>query len=410
MNQRPSLTSRPRPRRALFLAALVAAGTAAPFPASPITTATAHAAAAQPTSIRVRAEARPDPAAALHLADVADLSGPEAQRLGATLLREAPATTKPESPATNPAPARAPVSLAEVRAALTKAGANFGKLSLSGSVCVLLDPAPTPILAPAPPAQPDPATLTSTPGTIAALIPNRVADALGVPTDDAKVTLAVVSSTDRAFLATTPDPTDRVEIRPGASASGGRTPVTITVYPATGPARSRTITADVLVRRAGASAIATIDRDQVIAPGDLQTTIAWLSPGGPTPLDQAAVVGQRARRRIEAGRTLTKDDLQPEIFVRKGDPVEVRCISATVVVRVRATALADAREGDTLLLQLDNAKGREPFTAKVDGRGTAVIDLATAPLSAPASTTPKSPPRADRRPNTKSPSQDRRSR
>jgi flagella basal body P-ring formation protein FlgA len=95
------------------------------------------------------------------------------------------------------------------------------------------------------------------------------------------------------------------------------------------------------------------------------------------PLGTADVVGQAARRRIEAGRLIVSDDVRPALSIQRGEDVVVHTLSGSMVLKSRARAMGTAREGELVELRREGSK--KTFFARAGGKGVAVIDLQSPP-------------------------------
>ena len=67
-----------------------------------------------------------------------------------------------------------------------------------------------------------------------------------------------------------------------------------------------------------------------------------------------------------------ESDVEPPVLVKRGERISVHCLSGGVVVRIKARALADAREGELVECRADG--GEQVISARVTGRAVAVID------------------------------------
>jgi len=86
----------------------------------------------------------------------------------------------------------------------------------------------------------------------------------------------------------------------------------------------------------------------------------------------ADVVGKSARRPLSAGRVVREDYLQRTPMVKRGQLLDVRVRSASIVVRTKATAVSDGFMGGTV--KAKTAGGRE-ISGEVSGPGQMVINL-----------------------------------
>ena len=80
--------------------------------------------------------------------------------------------------------------------------------------------------------------------------------------------------------------------------------------------------------------------------------VVWGAPRGPA----ADPVGLVAERLVSAGEPLVHPSVRPPLLVSGGDEVEALFEQPGVVMRVRAEALASAREGDRIFVRLASGK------------------------------------------------------
>jgi len=319
------------------------------------------------TSITLRRAAQVAPDRAIRLDDVAVITGSQAEELAP--LEIAPAGTNT-------------VELAAVRSALDKAGVNWARLTLQGRTCLLADGPPDlpHSQASRKSAQLEAASIDSaeaSPGTHAGLITARLAELFGVESGDLRLKFTNLNPAQRAFLSATPDPAARIRIQPQAAGSSPRVPVEIEIYQGDRLLQRHRLTAEVLVRREGVAAGAQIDRDRPIAASELRDDAQWLAPSADAPITRAQAEWMIAKRRIEPGTMITKDDVQSPIVIKRGDQVLVQCLSGGVAVKAKARALDNARDGEPVRLQVEGSK--RAFKARASGRGTAVVDLPDSP-------------------------------
>ncbi len=319
------------------------------------------------TSIALRHSATVEPGRAVRLNEVATLRGPDADRLGAAVVLDAP-TGAPGSAAGQT------IDLATVRTVLDRAKVNWGRVALSGSRCTL--DRGTPDIQAAPVAthkasiafeQAD----TIPPGTFKAVIATRLAGLYSVAPDSLRLAFRSTDD-DRVFLAGTVPAGQRVEVTPGASSASGRLSVRVDVYTASSLVWSRSITVDALVRRVAALTSSPVDRGTALDVGAFTTEERWLSPSADVPLREEDLVGQTVRKRLEPGKPISRDDVRPPTVVNRGDVVWVHVLSGTVSMKAKARALDSAVDGDEVPLQLDGSK--KVFKARMSGRGTAVLE------------------------------------
>lgn len=327
------------------------------------------------TTVALRTSARlADGAQEVRLSDIADLSGPEADALGAVVVVPAPETGRD---------GWLTVRISDVRAALGRvADINWGKVSLRGGDCTLRvrDPvAPaartsTPVDRKGPDSKPQPVDMGG-PATIRTTLAARLASAYGVtidrlrlgfePADDAVLDSLIAGRT--------------IDIDPGASPGSARVPVTVGVYDGDRLVLSQTVQVDVRVNRPTVLAAATVERGRVIDADDVSVVEQWTSPSLTPAPSRDEVVGSVAQNRLAAGQPIGSDDVAPPVACKRGDMVFVHCLSGSVIVKMKARALAQARDGECVQLKVEGSD--EPFTARMCGKGRAV--LVATPAAAP---------------------------
>jgi flagella basal body P-ring formation protein FlgA len=119
-------------------------------------------------------------------------------------------------------------------------------------------------------------------------------------------------------------------------------------------------------------AAAEIQRGQILQPLDIKTENRLLSsmPKGVTPVPRD-VSQFTARRAIRAGETITEEDLEPRILVRRRQLVSVTARAGGLDIQTQARAETDAAEGD--IITCTNISSKEAFQGIVLGNGTVYI-------------------------------------
>ncbi|TVQ59734.1 MAG: flagella basal body P-ring formation protein FlgA [Phycisphaerales bacterium] len=321
--------------------------------------------------IALRQAARVAPDAPLTLGDIADLRGEEALAHAGVVLvtraRDAAARTGWYE-----------VRLDEVREALEREGVNWGRLSLTGSTCIVRVSRPPEISE----TNAAPTTVTGrdrakrTPvgvdlgdgATVRAYAQRALMRLYGVEASDLRVAF---DPSDDALLDTRVWGR-RIDVQPGGSSGSSRIMLNVWVYEGERIAASGVIRADVEVRRDVIVTTAALRRGDAIASEVLRQERLWMSPGGAafiTSLDDAA--GAHARTRVGVGTALRTDHIETPIVVRRNELVTVHCVSGGIVIRTPARAQGDARVGDVIEFRIDRT--RRPFLARVGGPGIAVM-------------------------------------
>jgi flagella basal body P-ring formation protein FlgA len=325
--------------------------------------------------IELRPRALAEPGAPVTLKQVASLTGPDALAAAGTVL--APAL---------PADGELALRIERVREQLSRAGVRWSRTSLRGGECLVRAQARiTP--APRSPAAPNPqAPVAGGPGSIRAALITRIARFTQTELDDLRLTF---DSSDETFLATA-IAGRTVEIKP--TAASDRLPLAVTIFEGEHIATARTIRVGVEVRRTVLIAAAAKKKQETLGPEDFTSDTQWLGLSAkPATAEQA--IGSALRNRLQPGELITVDDLASPIAVDKGEIVTVRCVSGGIAITTRGRAMAPARDGEMVKLQaLDSPR---TFSARMDGRGRAVLVSARerepAPRRARTLDTPEAP-------------------
>jgi flagella basal body P-ring formation protein FlgA len=314
------------------------------------------------TSIALRKDVTLSGPGPVTLGQLAEVSGPEADRLVDVVILD-----------DGPAIGEARVELAEVRAALVRERVNLGRITLSGSAATVRSSEQVPVKAvEASSDQPGLDPDRPEAGTVHAGLNARLAELFAVEPSDLRLKLPGLTAEQRALLSATSGGR-RVEVHPGASGTSGRVPLRVEIYRGDRLEQTALLTAEVQIRHRGVAPSTAVTRQQALDDAMLVDSEAWRSPADAVPLGRGAVVGQLAKRRLDAGRLITAEDLQSPVVVSRGDVVLVHCLSGGVVVKAKARALAAARDGELVRLQLEG--GGKTFQARVNGRGRAVLNL-----------------------------------
>lgn len=309
------------------------------------------------SSVRVAADAP------VTLADLAILTGPDAERLARVVIIE--------DIASEPTPGAGwlRVGVDRVRDVLGgQPGVNWGRLSLRGVACSVRSAG-----GPSEPAADADAATAGAPdarlydplghATVRRRVGQRVAEVLGVPESDLRLTF---DPGDLALLDTS-TAGRTLEIKPAGSSA--QIPLVITIYEHDRIVRTETIRVGVAVRRAVLIARTSLRRGELVEGADVSADEQWLTPGT-RPGAPERVVGSAVRSRLAAGQVVLESDVQPPVVVQKGDLVWVHCLSDSVLLKRQARAMNTARDGEAVELQSLNSKER--FTARMNGRGRAV--------------------------------------
>ncbi len=304
---------------------------------------------------------------AVTLKDVADLEGPNALALADVVIIE---------DFDERAGGRAWVQLAidDVRTALDARRVNWGRISLQGRHCTvrlagaLITQSSDDHVAPATRA-PETVDLTGN-STVRTRIVSLLLRVYDVDSENLRV---LFNEDDKSFL-DLPDAGRRIEVQPASTGSSSRFAVVVWLYAGDQLLETRTMRIDLQVRRRVFVLSSELERGDAIRESHLRSEFMWLEPTGPAPvLSQDKAINSVARRRLTSGTVLRVDHLESPVVVRRGELVTIHCISGGVVVKTRARAQDDAREGELVEMRVDGR--RKTFVARVVGAGRAIMNL-----------------------------------
>jgi len=171
---------------------------------------------------------------------------------------------------------------------------------------------------------------------------------------------------------------DPVSIDAQSAATSERQPVRVTLYRGDRIVLEKSLTVEVRVRRLVRVMTESVGRGEAVNEANSVLEERWVSPGDKVALEAGE---QIASRSLRAGQVVTDPDVDPPIIVKRGDIVWVHCLSGSVTVKAKARALGPARDGEEVLLRLEDR--RDNIRARVSGPGRAVM-LASDDAEAPA--------------------------
>lgn len=321
------------------------------------------------TSITLRGSARVAAGAPITIGDVARVQGDEAERIAGLLVASSAQALSDQA-----ADAWITIDVDAVRTALEQAAdpVNWGQLTLSGSRCAVRVGQRVRAVSEPAPQRAEPRVFAADDQSIRSLIVQRLADLYGVPVDDLRLTFSDARG-ESATLDAVIDGADRVQVDPGASGASGRVPIRISIYRGQKLVRSHDLSVQAQVQRRVTIATRGIERDEPLDASAFTIEERWISPSAAQGLDAAGAVGTIVRRRIALGAMITPADVQAPIVVRRGDEVWVHVLSRGMVIKAKARALGQARDGEMVKLQVDGSK--KAFDARMSGRGIAVMTM-----------------------------------
>jgi flagella basal body P-ring formation protein FlgA len=289
----------------------------------------------------------------LVLSTIATLEGPEAVALAGLAIER-----RGES-----------VTIEDIREAIgADPSVHWGRLTLAGSRCrvVRIEPVGPAQALDAPIAAPEPDAAASEPDVRSLVLP-RIAASLGTPIDRLHVELDRAGP-DSAILSE-PIAGRTIDIRPIGMSD--RLPISITVYEQNRLVARGVVRAQVTTLREVAAARVPIQRGEALTQDNIERQSVWLGLTARA-LTLEECLGRVARGRIGAGEHVSGQDAAPPIAIRKGDQAMIHCISGSVILKLRARAMADGAPGDTIeFTGLDGKKGRV-ILARVESPGIAI--------------------------------------
>ncbi len=312
-------------------------------------------------TVTLRRSARVETFERLRLAEVAQLEGSHAEGFAELALDVA---TRPG--------ARPVVGIDDVRRALEAAGANWGKLSLGGDECHLR--LRQPVVEgedeveqqETGPAAIDP----NGPPTLRLRVARYISEWTGLPLRD----LRLGFGRHQDELLALSEAEYRFELTPIMSPDSLRIPVVVRLWREGEPPRQETVTVDIEKRVPVVVLKRDVDRDTVLGAADVEVQVIWLSRSGAQPLASLSQVVERvATKRLGAGKILRAGDLEQPTLIKRRDKVRVYCLVGNLVLSTdTARAMEDGRLGEWI--QLQRQGGRRTFSAKVQGRGIALVE------------------------------------
>lgn len=310
------------------------------------------------SEVSLRPFARVEPGRAVTLADVAELTGPDALSLRDTVI--VTAASLADAPDTS-------ITLESVREALRSLpGVNAGKLLFSGSSCSVRASAPR---VARPESVPKVTSSSRRPvpaadgDSVRRSVTQRIAESLGVQDGDLRLTF----EERQADLLNTATAGKTVAIQ--CTGSGERMTYGVRIYEQDRLVQQSSLRIGVLVRRSVAVARNTINRGDVIAQDDFTLDEQWLAPCV-VPAEASGIPGRVAKATINPGELISEREVEANLAVRKGDLVSVDCLSGSVVVRTTAKALADGKVGE--IIGLETLQWKKQISGRVSSTGHAV--------------------------------------
>ena len=297
------------------------------------------------------------------LGQIAELSGAQAAALAGTEIT-------PDSRAAG-ADGWATIDAQAVREALRKApGINWGKLIVRGSGCAVRRAgAERPKAA----AQPAPEPPVDAGSTVRAMVEQRVRDAIGGTDDEVRLTF---EESDRALLdASVGGRTADIQL----VGTSERQTVSVKLFEGLRQVAAGSVRVGVSVKRTVAVCTGGLRRGEALTSDNFTVEERWIAPTV-RPVDASKALGRVARGRVDPGDIIQENDAESPVLVKKGDLVDVYCLSSSINLKSVARAMENGREGETIRFQTPSAK--RSFLARVDGPSRAVTGVGTLPGAA----------------------------
>lgn len=305
-------------------------------------------------SIRVRESVERASPGPITLADVAEISGEDAGKLGGIVV------------VSNAGAGESTISVETIRGLLeSRDDVNWGRLELRGGSCrVWVGKPETPKpKAPAARAGKEPLPIPDGP-IVRRLIEERIVAALKVLAGDVKLTFE-----DRdAELLNTSTLGRASDIT--LVGSSPEQPISVTLYEGDKIAASGTVRVGVRVRRMAAVLSDDLKRGEEITAAKLTGEERWL-PHTVDCVSVEDVVGRVAKAALPQGKVLEASDVQAPLVVKKGELVRVHCVNGAFVLKTTARAMGDGRLGELVTLQ--PVGSARTFQARMDAPGIAVL-------------------------------------
>ena len=312
----------------------------------------------------------------VRLADIAELSGPLAQKYANTVVARLHDSTGAME-----------VSVHQVRSALSDAGVHWGKVNLSGATVIVrptgpgdasgplfMTPATIETAARALPAvnrgkldQADDLVILP---TLRGAVARTIVAGLGLPPESVRMTF---NDRDAAMLDVSLD-TYRFEIQPMSNLDSDRVDLSIRAWSDGRVVNRQSLSVRLLLSTEVVVVRRDIRRGDVMHEADCAVERRWITPiQASTLCGFVEAVGRVANMPLKAGDVLKKKHVKREVLVRRGDRVMVRCLVGGVVLSLAAEARGNGAEGE--IIELRKLGERDTFMATIVGPGSAIVDL-----------------------------------
>ncbi|MEQ9616442.1 MAG: flagellar basal body P-ring formation chaperone FlgA [Phycisphaerales bacterium] len=268
------------------------------------------------------------------------------------------------------------LSLDDIRDALRNAGHDPSRFALSGSRCVLrvirTEAEEAPVVAPVEPTW-SPSTDEH---TFHARIVRILEEHYGTEGPDLRVAW---QDRDHGFLDRT-DPNVRLVVETLSTGDAARAALLVRLWRDDAIIETRTLRADIEIRRTTWYAAREIRRGDTLTDDDLRAERQFVRPDGNELIASTGeAVGMVARKTIREGAALSRGHLEPPLLVERGQVITLYCMRGTIEVRSTVRAKEDGVHGQVIEIQKPGS--RETMFARVDG--PARVTVAGAPITDP---------------------------
>lgn len=293
------------------------------------------------------------------LGDIADLAGPEANRLAETTIDIASLNADPGG--------WRKIDAQGVRVALESADPLWGAVQLRGGPCYVRTVAHDPEATESTTSQPI-LDRPAAPGTVRQLAEQWIARTFKAPARDVEVRW--VSATPGLLDHTTADLLPFID----DSGRSNRMSLNIKLYDADanviveGDAK-----AEIRIRRDVAVLTRDVRRHRILNEGDLRIERQWTDATA-SPAEANTIAGREAATNLKAGAVVKASDVHTSVVIKRGDRVQVRMIVGSITTTLLARAKSDGRPGEVIPFEMiaPTRRDRVPFEARVENSGLAV--------------------------------------
>lgn len=160
------------------------------------------------------------------------------------------------------------------------------------------------------------------------------------------------------------------------SSSGflGRLPLVITRIRDEKLVDTQRVTIAVARRKLTAVATRDLKRGDVIRSGDLEIREVKLTRDQGASVGKIAdAIGQVVKGTVRAGHVVSLDDIEPPVFVRRNEIVQVKVVSGGLLVQTFGRAMDDGALGE--FVRVRNESSKETFIARVIGKRLATLEV-----------------------------------